>query len=512
MGVGLVFKVPGAIFKTILLMALFLTIASGSQAPCDDVNQTCEQQWNLMAEVDDGSALAYDSNGEYLAGEQSAFNTETVAFGYLNLNRSSSAVVQRVVTGNDTAQFIKLTANDVNNDLLSYTVVGLPSHGNISGTGPNIIYVPEEGYVGNDSIVIAVDDGTGHLQNITVSIDVLLLYHPPSVRIRRPMNGEIFTADPLTGVALVPIRATSTGDIVGGIQFYDGLTHLGGDFCEIGAADCAVTFIASLLIGPHTLTARATDSNGKTCSSLPVVITVNPPEPMVEITSPLAGEIFTAPADITITADVTDSRPVRSVEFFANSKSLGKARETESPYSVVWHDAMPGVYKLVAKASDRLVSAYSESVLVVVVPAKPLSKSNLAITKTCSPNPVPAGGLLNYVITVTNRGPDSASDVTVEDFLPSEMSFVSQKASQGKYKNATGLWNVGGLTKYRSAKLVLTVRAPSVATAGQIYNTAYVYGAQYDPDNSNNHAVTYTKIKARAGVEEQNSTEIDPSG
>jgi uncharacterized repeat protein (TIGR01451 family) len=232
----------------------------------------------------------------------------------------------------------------------------------------------------------------------------------------------------------------------------------------------------------------------------------------VEIPSPLAGEIFTAPADITITADVTDSRPVRSVEFFANSQSLGNALETESPYSIVWKNAMPGVYKLTAKASERLVSAYSQSILVVVVPAKPLSKSNLVITKTCSPNPAPAGGLLNYVITVTNRGPDSASDVIVEDFLPLEMRFVSQKASQGAYKPGKGLWNVGSLTKYRSAKLVLTVRAPSIATAGQIYNTAYVFGAQYDPDNSNNHVTTFTRINARAAEgEEQNSTEMDPS-
>jgi large repetitive protein len=112
---------------------------------------------------------------------------------------------------------------------------------------------------------------------------------------------------------------------------------------------------------------------------------------------------------------------------------------------------------------------------------------------------------------VTNRGPDSASDVTVEDFLPTKMKYVSQKASQGEYKNATGLWNVGGLTKYRSAKLVLTVRTPSKAIAGQIYNTAYVYGAQYDPDNSNNYATTYTKIKARNATKEvqnQNSTEV----
>jgi uncharacterized repeat protein (TIGR01451 family) len=510
MGVGLEFKVIGAIFKTALLMALFLTIASGSQAPCDDVNQTCEQQWNLRTGIDDESALPNESNGVDLAADLSAFGTTTIAFDYLN--QSSSSVVQRVVTGNDTTKYIRLAANDINNSLLSYNIVSLPSHGEIIGTAPNIIYIPDEGYVGNDSIVIEVKDEKGRLQKITVTIDVLFQYHPPSVRIRSPANGEIFTAnlDPNTDLitALVPIRATSTGD-VSGIDFYDGLNLLSaGEPCEEEAANCAVTYIASLGVGTHILTATATDSTGKSCTSLPVVIIVNPPEPLVEISAPLEGEIFTAPANITITADVTDSDSMESVEFFANSNSLGLALETQSPYSFVWQDAMPGVYKLVAKATNISGSvAYSKPIMVVVVPVKPLSKSNLAITMSTSPNPAPAGGLLNYVITVTNRGPDSASDVIVEDFLPTKMKYVTQKASQGTYEKATGLWNVGGLTKYRSAKLVLTARAPSKVTAGPIYNTAYVYSAQYDPDNSNNHATTYTTLRARTAAKEQNTTE-----
>ena len=121
MGVGLDFKVPGAILKTTLLMALFLTIASGSQAPCDDLNQTCEQHWNLG--IDDDSALAYEDN---IAAYLNAFGTSTIAFDYLN--SSSSAVVQRVVAGNDTAKYILLTANGINNDLLNYTIVSMPSH------------------------------------------------------------------------------------------------------------------------------------------------------------------------------------------------------------------------------------------------------------------------------------------------------------------------------------------------------------------------------------------------
>ena len=53
------------------------------------------------------------------------------------------------------------------------------------------------------------------------------------------------------------------------------------------------------------------------------------------------------------------------------------------------------------------------------------------------------------------------------------------------------------MTKYRSARLVLTVQAPFDPAPGQISNTAYVYGAEVDPDNSNNHVTTYTRIDGR---------------
>ena len=510
MGVGLGSKVPGAIFKTALLMALFFTVASGSQAPCDNVNQTCEQQWNLRAEVD-GSALANDSNEDNMAADLSAFSTATVAFDYLN--QSSFIVVQRVITGNDTPKFIKLTANDISNDLLSYTIVSLPSHGNISGTTPSIIYIPDKGYTGNDTINFSVNDQMGKFLNISVEIEVLSLYHPPSVIIRSPQSGEIFTAYAGDDFAEVPIHATASGDVVDGIQFYDGLLPLDTVLCEDGESNCPATLMWPLEVGTHTIIASATDTMGKTCTSLPVVITVNPHEPSVEISSPSDGQIFTAPSDITITADVTDSNPISFVEFFANSNRLTRIDnkspyaveflsnsnrltriDNKSPYAFVWKDAKPGVYNLVAKATDEMGTAMSKPVLVVVVPVKALSKSDLALTMVSSPNPAPTSGLLNYLLTVTNRGPDSATDVTVEDFLPPEMTYRSSKASQGSYES--GYWSLGGLTKYRSAKLVLTVQTPSEAAVGQIANTAYVYGAELDPDNSNNHATTYTKIRA----------------
>jgi len=492
MSKGLDFKVSWAMLKMALLMVLFLTIASGGQEP----------QWNLQAKEEAAFAQVSSSSENDFA-DLNAIDTAIIAFDFQT--QSSSPEVQNVTTGNNTAKIIELSARDINNDLLSYKFISSPLHGNVSGTAPNIIYRPNKGYIGNDSFIVSASNAMGSEKNITVSIDVLQIPHPPTVRIRSPRNGEIFTAypDPSgdTGYTVeIPVHATSSGD-VSSIEFFDNFDPepIGSGDCEDTGGDCPVTIYYPFYAGTHILTAKI-GTGGNSCPSLPVVITVNPSQPVVRITSPLAGQIFTAQEDITITAEVIDRNPMSSVEFYANSQRLWSTvdGEGESPYTFVWKGAKPGVYNLVAKASEDDSDipgtfALSKPVLVVVVPVKPLSKSDLALSMSSSSNPAPAGGFFNYLLTVTNRGPDSATDVTVQDFLPPELVLNSSTASQGDFDDS-GIWSLGGLTKYRSARLVLTVQAPSDPAPGQISNTAYVYGAEVDPDNSNNHVTTYTRI------------------
>ncbi len=497
-----------------LLMVLFLTIASCGQESCSDADHGCKPLWSLMAKNEASFAQGSEIFENDFVG-LNAIDTAMIAFDFQN--QTTVPEIHDVVTGNDSAKIIELSASDINNDLLSYKIVSLPLHGNISGTAPNIVYKPNIGYKGNDSFVVSASNTMGTEKNITVSIDVALLPHPPIVRIRSPRNGDVFTAYPgpsgTTGYSVeIPIHATSTGDVQS-IEFYDNYEQnplIGSGNCEDASGNCPVTIFHKFLAGTHVLTAKAVSAKcGNSCPSLPVVINVNPSQPVVRITAPFAGQIFTSPEKITITAEVIDSNPVSSVEFYANSIKIWSSIESKSIYTFDWEGVKPGVYNIVAKAiEDPQTIAVSKSVLIVVVPEKPLSKSDLALTMSSTSNPAPAGGFFNYVLTVTNRGPDSATDVTVQDFLPAEMKFVSSKTSQGDYDS--GIWKLGDLTKYHSARLVLNVQALLDAPPGQIANTAYVYGAERDPDNSNNHAITYTRIEESwAPVSEVNSTEVN---
>jgi hypothetical protein len=82
----------------------------------------------------------------------------------------------------------------------------------------------------------------------------------------------------------------------------------------------------------------------------------NPPPttnklPVVTITSPVNGNTFTAPANITINANATDSDgTIAKVEFFNGSTKLGE--DATSPYSFAWSNVAAGTYSVKAVATD----------------------------------------------------------------------------------------------------------------------------------------------------------------
>jgi hypothetical protein len=102
---------------------------------------------------------------------------------------------QVISTNKNTAKDITLTATDVNNDVLTYTVVTPPAHGTLSGTAPNLNYNPSTDYVGPDSFTFKANDGTADSNIATVSITVQDTGPGPG-----PGPGPCTTNLPISGV------------------------------------------------------------------------------------------------------------------------------------------------------------------------------------------------------------------------------------------------------------------------------------------------------------------------
>jgi len=107
---------------------------------------------------------------------------------------------------------------------------------------------------------------------------------------------------------------------------------------------------------------------------------------------------------------------------------------------------------------------------------KLLSVASLAITKSAYPVPLPLGQNLTYQITVTNHGPDPATNVIVTDTLPPDVVFISASTGCGEIAGIVTC-NLGTLAP-GSATITIVVR-PTIV--GSFTNTATATSTQSGP-------------------------------
>jgi uncharacterized repeat protein (TIGR01451 family) len=108
--------------------------------------------------------------------------------------------------------------------------------------------------------------------------------------------------------------------------------------------------------------------------------------------------------------------------------------------------------------------------------------ADLKLSKSASTTSPGVGQQVTFTITVTNDGPDAATNVAVTDLLPAGLSFVSSTQSQGAYASGTGIWTVGTINSGATATLTLVA---TNTVAGSKTNVAQVTASdQFDPDST----------------------------
>lgn len=124
-------------------------------------------------------------------------------------------------------------------------------------------------------------------------------------------------------------------------------------------------------------------------------------------------------------------------------------------------------------------------------------QANLSITKVASPQPVIVGNDLTYTITITNTSAfNTASNVVVNDTLPSGATFKSSTTSQGTCTGTTAIaCNLGLLGAGATATVVIVV-TPSAA--GALSNTATVTSSTPDPSAANNSSTATSTVNPPA--------------
>jgi len=127
----------------------------------------------------------------------------------------AQATTVRVTAGGAVA--VKLEGFDGDNDALTYTVVGQPTKGTLSGTAPNLTYTANADASGSDSFTFRVNDGKADSSRATVTIEIaaspklaIASFDPTSNRITlavRAPKGTVVRVE--QGTALGTWSATS---------------------------------------------------------------------------------------------------------------------------------------------------------------------------------------------------------------------------------------------------------------------------------------------------------------
>jgi RHS repeat-associated protein len=95
------------------------------------------------------------------------------------VNHEPSAQEQAVATDEDTPVFVVLAGSDPDGDILTYDVVSGPENGSLSGTAPDVTYMPDPDYYGADSFKFEVNDGECDSEPAEVVITVNPVNDPP---------------------------------------------------------------------------------------------------------------------------------------------------------------------------------------------------------------------------------------------------------------------------------------------------------------------------------------------
>lgn len=207
------------------------------------------------------------------------------------------------------------------------------------------------------------------------------------------------------------------------------------------------------------------------------------------------------------THDWTGNNPDLNPEIYLMDLATGtKTQVTNTVGYEIQYPEISGNGQRVAFQSDLFAELGNadSSYEIFLAECLPPPSSDVAVSLAADKTSVKAGDKVTYTLTVSNFGPNDASDVIVNDFIPSGSTFVSAQANKGNFttppsgQSGTVTWNIGTLSdaSQESAQIKVTV---ILKGKGTITNTASVSASTADPNPANNNAAITINLGSGSG-------------
>ncbi|HEX8071742.1 MAG TPA: FG-GAP-like repeat-containing protein [Pyrinomonadaceae bacterium] len=304
-----------------------------------------------------------------------------------------------------------------------------------------------------------------------------------------------------TGTLLFNVPATNAGTFeaqAGTIQFGAGYTQTagltlfnGGNF----ASTAGFTLQGGELRGAGTFTGNLTNAAG----------TINPGTPagclnvngnyIQQAAATLNVEIGGATActqfdRLAITGSATLGGTLNATLTGGFNPPAGQT------FQVLTYGSRAGTF---ATLTGPFTPTYDANDLTLTANGPAVSAADLSVTQTDAPDPVADGGTLTYTVTVTNGGPDPATNVALTEALPNNpapqprATFGSFTTTQGTCTPSAGqvACSLGTLASGASATVTIQVTINGTGTATA---TATVNASEADPNGANNTATATTAV------------------
>ena len=268
----------------------------------------------------------------------------------------------------DTATIVVITAFDVEDINLTYTVVTQPMHGSLTGTGTNLIYSPAAEYHGPDSFQFKAGDGLLDSDIATVSLTV------------SPVNdAPVADANAVTIGEDVPASITLTGSDVDGDALTFTIATQPSHGSLSGAPPDLVYAPAADYHGPDSFSYLASDgTTNSTPASVSIIVQPVNDAPVAEEQLLVTDE--DAPLPVTLLGGDADGD---ALSFVVVGPPLFGVLSGTSPNLLYTPDAnFAGIDSFIYVAEDGQTASAFATVTIEVVPQndRPTATSQTLVT------------------------------------------------------------------------------------------------------------------------------------
>ncbi len=414
----------------------------------------------------------------------------------ISINSSSSTQIRNnfIGTSLDGSSALGNTGDGIFINNSSFTNVGEVGVGNIISA--NNIGIEIQGEDSNNTFVVSNLIGTDKTGTVDLGNESF------GVAITGSSNNQIgglFGPD-LRAVDVVTVNALSDGGNIIAFNGDDGVAVLSGTGNLISNNSIFSNDELGIDLSPTGVTPNDTgdgDTGANDLQNFPLLTTAVSDAESVTISGSLTGPPSNAFIIEFFSNDACDPSGFGEGQNFLGSASVNTSTTGGATFSVTLPQSVPGnqVVTATATSDSNNTSEFSNCVTV----DGPLPTADLGISKTGSPDPVPSGSNLTYLITITNNGPQTATGVAWTDQIPAGTTFVSL-ASPGATCTTPPVGGTGQVqcqigtlsaNQMVSATLVVNVTAPPDSV---ITNTATVTSTSNDDNSENDQDTESTAV------------------